>query len=67
MSQPDLSYPDDDWDGYDSRDEECTHCDGDIWVECDDPIQCTYPRCDGEVHPDPACNGTGLAKDQWLW
>jgi hypothetical protein len=67
MSQPDRSYPDDDWDDYDSRDERCTHCGGDIWVECDDPIQCTYPRCDGEFHPDPACNGTGLARDQWMW
>ena len=61
-------YPDSEDEVLDHDDDpSCTHCGGDIWVECDDPIQCTYPRCDGEFHPDPACNGTGLAKDQWLW
>ena len=59
-------YPDDEDEWYADH-PSCTHCGGDIWVECDDPIQCTYPRCDGEFHPDPACNGTGLARDQWSW
>lgn len=45
----------------------CSHCGGDAWVECDDPIQCTYAGCDGETHPDPACLGTGLGSRQWMW
>jgi hypothetical protein len=48
-------------------DPRCTHCNGEIWVECDDPIQCCDPRCNGELHPDPACGGTGLAEHQVLW
>jgi len=35
--------------------------------ECDDPIQCCDPRCDGQWHPCAACNGTGLAKHQVIW
>jgi hypothetical protein len=53
------------WFGDD--DESCSRCGGEIWVECDDPIQCTYAGCDGEMHPDPACQGTGLAENQVLW
>lgn len=66
MATPDV---DDDWqyrDG-DDEDERCTGCNGEGWVECDDPIQCCDPRCDGEFHPDPACGGTGLARHQVLW
>lgn len=47
--------------------ERCTACDGEVWVECDDPIQCCDPRCDGVWHPDPACGGTGLARHQVMW
>ena len=57
---------DDPYDG-DGEDERCTSCDGEAWVECDDPIQCCDPRCDGEFHPDPACGGTGLARHQVIW
>jgi len=53
------------WDGEDDR--HCTFCGGDQWTECDDPIQCLDPRCDGEWHPCPACRGTGLAEHQVLW
>jgi hypothetical protein len=60
------SIGDDPYDGDDS-DERCTVCDGDPWVECDDPIQCCDPECDGEFHPDPACGGTGLARHQVMW
>ena len=66
----DAGYPpdiDDDPYGGDGDDDRCTHCDGEIWVECDDPIQCCDPRCDGEFHPDPACLGTGLARNQVIW
>jgi hypothetical protein len=45
----------------------CTICNGEVWVECDDPIQCCDPRCDGELHPDPACGGTGLYKHQVIF
>lgn len=57
---------DDPYDGDDS-DEQCTVCGGEAWVECDDPVQCTYEGCDGEFHPDPACGGTGLARHQVMW
>jgi hypothetical protein len=54
-------------DTYDD-DERCSICGGHPdEQECDDPIQCCDPRCDGETHPCSACNGTGLAKHQWLW
>jgi hypothetical protein len=67
--------PDYDGDGWDYRDpydddedRACTHCGGEPDMqECDDPIQCTEPRCDGTWHPCVACNGTGLAEHQWLW
>ena len=46
----------------------CTHCGGEPYMqECDDPIQCCDPRCDGQWHPCVACNGTGLAKHQVIW
>ncbi len=45
----------------------CSWCGGDIWTECDDPIQCCDPRCDGEMHPCTACLGTGLASRQVIW
>ncbi len=49
-------------------DEPCTWCGGEPDMqECDDPIQCCDPRCDGELHPDPACGGTGLAEHQVIW
>jgi len=57
---------DDPYDG-DDDDPRCTHCNGEAWVECDDPIQCCDDRCDGEFHPDPACGGTGLAEHQVIW
>lgn len=51
---------DDDW--------ACTMCGGHPdEQECSDPIQCCDPRCDGQWHPCPACNGTGLASEQWCW
>lgn len=59
---------DDDWQYRDDdEDDRCTCCDGDIWVECDDPIQCCDPRCDGQWHPCEVCQGTGLAKNQVIW
>lgn len=56
-------------DDYDDRDDwECTHCGGEPeMTECDDPLQCCRPGCDGEFHPCVACNGTGLRKHQWLF
>lgn len=49
---PDL---DDENDGYPSW---CSWCGGDAIQECDDPIQCCDPDCDGEV---------GLARHQVVW
>ena len=46
----------------------CSHCGGEPDLqECDDPIQCCDPRCDGTWHPCTACQGTGLAKHQVIW
>lgn len=48
--------------------ETCSHCGGEWYLqECDDPIQCCDPRCDGQWHPCVACQGTGLAKHQVIW
>lgn len=59
----DWQYRDDEYD-----DERCSHCDGEWYLqECDDPIQCCDPRCDGETHPCVACHGTGLARNQVFW
>ena len=52
---------DDGWDG----DTSCTWCGGDGFAECDDPIQCCDPACDGQIGPCKACNGQGY--DQWIW
>jgi hypothetical protein len=53
-------------DEYDSK--PCSWCGGEWYLqECDDPIQCCDPRCDGTWHPCTACQGTGLAKHQVLW
>jgi hypothetical protein len=61
--------PDIDGDPYDGDDDDprCTICGGEVWVECDDPIQCCTPGCDGEMHPDPACGGTGLYVHQVIF
>jgi hypothetical protein len=65
-----LSVPDDDhWDEHDDLDyEPCSWCGGEWYLqECDDPIQCCDPACDGQWHPCTACCGTGLAREQWCW
>ena len=59
INEPGIEIDDDPYDGDDS-DPRCTICNGEVWVECDDPIQCCDPRCDGEMHPtrraaEPAC------------
>lgn len=59
---------DNSWDGDDWDNEPCSHCGGEWYLqECDDPIQCCDPRCDGQWHPCVACQGTGLAKNQVMW
>lgn len=58
---------DDDY-GPDEDSNPCSHCGGDWYLqECDDPIQCCDPHCDGVWHPCTACQGTGLAKHQVIW
>lgn len=44
-----------------------TWCGGEAWTECDDPIQCCSTHTPGGLCPCSACNGTGLAKHQWVW
>jgi hypothetical protein len=64
----DDPYPDDDYDPADPDGGHCSVCGGEPYLqECDDPIQCCDPRCDGQFHPCRACNGTGLAKHQTIW
>lgn len=46
-------------------DNTCTWCGGDGWVECDDPIQCCDPDCDGQTCRCKACDGRGF--DQVVW
>jgi len=59
---------DEDYDFDDAAGDSCTWCGGEWYLqECDDPIQCGDPRCDGRWHPCAACNGTGLASEQWCW
>jgi hypothetical protein len=57
---------DDEWDFAD-HDGYCTHCGGDGYDECDDPIQCTSAHTRGDLCPCGACGGSGLAKDQRIW
>lgn len=53
---------------HDPDELDCTHCGGEPHMqECDDPIQCCNPRCDGTWHPCDACNGTGLRSQQWFF
>jgi len=59
---------DDTWDDWEPDDGEqnCTHCGGEPNLqECDDPIQCCNPDCDGTWHPCESCNGTGRRSEQW--
>lgn len=51
--------------GSDDQHPGCSWCGGDGWGECDDPIQCCDPRCDGELCPCSACDGRGY--DQAVW
>ena len=61
----------DDLDADDMGDPEdggrCHWCAGDGWVECDDPIQCTYPHNKYGECPCSSCGGSGLAKDMTIW
>jgi hypothetical protein len=56
-----------DEDREDDVERDCSHCGGDAWVECPDPIQCTYPHNRFGECPCAACGGSGLAKDQTIW
>ena len=49
----------------DDQHPECSWCGGDGWGECDDPIQCLDPRCNGELCPCSACYGRGYDQEVW--
>jgi hypothetical protein len=52
-------YPDSEDECYDG-DPSCTWCGGEWYLqECDDPIQCCDPRCDGTWHPCTDARGPG--------
>ena len=46
---------------------DCHWCGGDGWVECDDPIQCTYYHDEYGLHRCSSCGGSGAAKDMTIW
>lgn len=48
----------------DPEDADCSSCGGEGFEECDDPIQCLSPSCDGEYHRCQNCGGSGRSKDQ---
>lgn len=53
-------------DDWPDEERDCTHCGGEPdMIECDDPIQCCKPGCDGVLHGCDACNGTGRRSQQW--
>lgn len=65
-----VEEQDDGPDWYDEHPDEPRHCHwcaGDGWVECPDPIQCTYPHNRFGECPCGSCGGSGLAKDMTIW
>lgn len=44
---------------------ECTWCGGEGITECDDPIQCMDPDCNGEWCHCTACDGRGHSQVVW--
>jgi hypothetical protein len=64
----DAMSPERQWqedDDAESFDNACTWCGGEGYDECDDPIQCCTPGCDGEWCMCKACDGRGY--DQVVW
>lgn len=68
MAEPieDDDYDDGDPGAY-ADDDVCTHCGGDGYDDCDDPIQCLRTHTSTGLCPCAACGGSGLAKDQTIW
>lgn len=50
----------------DAYEADCFHCDGEGWVECDDPIQCTREHYN-DLCRCSSCGGSGRAKDMTIW
>lgn len=68
MTEPGYAAEQADYDDGDDRERDCTHCGGEpFMVECDDPIQCCKPGCDGTWHGCDSCNDTGLRSEQWCF
>lgn len=44
---------------------DCSWCGGVGSDECDDPIQCLNPECDGRWCRCSACNGRGHSQVVW--
>lgn len=68
--------PSDPADAYDDEfadpdDWACTHCGGEGYAECIDPLQCMAPSHIGNDFdlwcPCTACGGSGKGKDQVVW
>lgn len=54
------------YDDWEWEDGDCSWCGGDGMTECDDPIQCMNVHSGGYCECS-ACNGSGLASEQWIW
>lgn len=58
-------YEDDLADLYGDDTPECTWCGGEGIDECDDPIQCMDPACNGEMCTCRGCDGRGHSQVIW--
>ena len=58
---------DEDEEGYDDESRRCSHCAGDGWVECRNPLECTRPHNKFGECPCGSCGGSGDAKDMTVW
>lgn len=64
---PPAAHPYDELDEFEANADmvECTWCGGEGIDECDDPIQCMDPACNGEMCTCTACDGRGHSQVIW--
>lgn len=52
-------------DDWDDEYVPCSWCGGEGFSDCDDPIQCLDPACNGELCTCRGCNGLGHSQVVW--
>ena len=63
-----MSVQEQDYDDIEYDDDAgCSWCDGEGIRECDAAPLCWSRNCNGDFHDCPACDGSGLARDQRIW